>query len=115
MEAQQRLLCEAETRLGEYGIHKTSLLCLLNASNLSVICGISGSVLYAFLFRSKKGGFGISENEKHKNLKVFVAISSSGETFSSGTGTRVQILFANGSASFRLVSSKLLLFIVKYR
>ncbi len=72
MEAQQRLLCETETRLGEHGIHKTSILCLLNALNLSVICGISGSILYAFLFRSKKGGFGISENEKHKKTLKFL-------------------------------------------
>jgi hypothetical protein len=93
MEAQQRLLCEAETRLGESVFIKL----LFYALNLSVICGISGFVLYAFLFRSKKGGFGISENEKHKNLKIFAAISSSLETFSSGTSISGKTGLESGS------------------
>ncbi len=52
MEAQQRLLCETETRLGEFEIHKTSML-----NDFGVISGISGSVLHEFLFCIGLGGF----------------------------------------------------------
>jgi hypothetical protein len=86
---------------------KTSML-----DALSLISGISGSVLYEFLFCSGKGGYGISAKEKHKKLKenfgcnilfrrdfLFTPSLFSGAGLSGKNRTRVRILFVNESAS----------------